>query len=71
MISVGFFFFPTFALLRLVWNFPGGPVVKNGLTLQGYGGSISGLGTKSPHAAQPGLIIMIRQNSFRHPTYFN
>ena len=52
MISVGFFFLPTFALLRLVWNLPGGPVVKNGLVLQGYAGSISGLGTKSPHVVE-------------------
>ena len=41
-----FFFLPTFPLSRLVWDFSGGPVVKNRLVMQGYAGSISGPGTK-------------------------
>ena len=33
-----------------MWDFPGGPMVKNPPSNAGDMGSISGLGTKIPHA---------------------
>ena len=33
-----------------LWDFPGGPVVKNPPSNAGDAGSIPGRGTKSPHA---------------------
>ena len=36
---------------RLIWDFPGGPVVKNPPSNAGDVGSIPGWGTKIPHAA--------------------
>jgi len=35
---------------NLFWDFPGGPVVKNLLSIAGDMGSIPGQGTKIPHA---------------------
>ena len=45
--------FPS-AYKSYAWDFPGGPVVKTALPLQGGTGSISGRGTKILHAIRCG-----------------
>ena len=37
----------------LLWDFPGGPVVKTSLSNAGGAGSIPGRGAKIPHASPP------------------